>query len=105
MVAVLGDGKLGLLIAQVLTARCMNVHLYGRHPNKLKIAAGAGVETFLATKRLPSSAYDWVVEAAGSPHGLSQAIRMVPPRGSVFMKSTIHGTPPLEPAPAIVNAI
>ncbi len=55
-IAVLGDGKLGLLIAQVLTARCMNVHLYGRHPKKLKIAARAGVETFLATKRLPSSA-------------------------------------------------
>jgi len=104
-IAVLGDGKLGLLIAQVLTARCMNVHLYGRHPNKLKIAARAGVETFLATKRLPSSAYDWVVEAAGSPHGLSQAIRMVRPRGSVFMKSTIHGTPSLETARVIVNEI
>src|SRR5207247_9416064 len=44
VVAVLGDGKLGLLIAQVLTARCMNVHIYGRHPNKLKIADRAGGE-------------------------------------------------------------
>jgi threonine dehydrogenase-like Zn-dependent dehydrogenase len=105
VVAVLGDGKLGLLIAQVLTARCMNVHLYGRHPNKLKIAARAGVETFVIKKRLPSSAYDWVVEATGSPHGLNQAIRMVRPRGSVFMKSTIHGTPPLDTARVIVNEI
>src|SRR6266581_8544048 len=101
----LAMAKLGLLIAQVLTARCMNVHLYGRHPDKLKIAAGAGVETFLGTKRLPSSAYDWVVEATGLPHGLSQAIRMVRPRGSVFMKSTIHGTPSLDTARVIVNEI
>src|SRR5207249_4667405 len=83
-VAVLGDGKLGLLIAQVLTARGINAHLYGRHGHKLKIAARAGIETSIVKKKLPTAAYDWVVEATGSQDGLSQAIRMVRPRGSVF---------------------
>src|SRR5262249_51785741 len=44
-VAVLGDGKLGLLIAQALQASGLRVHQYGRHRNKLRIAEGAGVET------------------------------------------------------------
>ena len=104
-VAVLGDGKLGLLVAQVLNARRLDVHLYGRHKEKLRIAELAGVQTILAKERLPVAAYDLVVEATGSLAGLRQAIPMTRPRGSVFMKSTIHGTVRLDTAPAIVNEI
>src|SRR5260370_9595747 len=60
-VAVLGDGKLGLLIGQVLKAHGTEVHQYGRHQEKLRIAAGAGIETRLL-KRPPLASYDWVVE-------------------------------------------
>src|SRR5262245_56902870 len=42
-VAVVGDRKLGLLAAQVLNARGKNVHLYGRHKDKMRIAEKAGV--------------------------------------------------------------
>ena len=104
-VAVLGDGKLGLLIAQVLKANRFDVHLYGRHKEKLRIAELAGVQTILAGKRLPAAAYDWVVEGTGSVGGLRQAIPMTRPRGSVFMKSTIHETVQFDTAPAIVNEI
>ena len=99
-----GDGKLGLLIAQVLNARGITAHLYGRR-HKLRIAAGAGVQTWIVKKKLPAAAYDWVVEATGSQDGLSQAIRMVRPRGSIFMKSTVHGKAPIDTAPVIVNEI
>jgi threonine dehydrogenase-like Zn-dependent dehydrogenase len=58
-VAVLGDGKLGLLIAQVLSTRRVKVHLYGRHKQKMRIAQRAGVETIIAGTKLPSNAYDW----------------------------------------------
>ena len=47
-IAVLGDGKLGLLIAQVLNAHGYRVHQFGRHADKLRIAARAGVETEIA---------------------------------------------------------
>ncbi len=104
-VAVLGDGKLGLLIAQVLRARRLDVHLYGRHKDKLRIAERAGVKTTLAGKRLPVAEYEWMVEATGSPEGLRQAIQMTRPRGTVFMKSTIHGTVSIDTAPVIVNEI
>jgi alcohol dehydrogenase len=104
-VALLGDGKLGLLIAQSLNARGKRVHLYGRHKDKLRIAARASVNTIVVGKKLPQSAYDWVVDATGSSDGLGQAIGMTRPRGTIFMKSTIHGTTPIDAAPVIVNEL
>lgn len=104
-IAVLGDGKLGLLVAQVLQVAGHRVHQFGRHENKLKIAGKAGVTTEIARKNLPVAAYDWVVEATGSAEGLVQAVQMTRPRGTVFMKSTVHGSVALDTAPVIVNEI
>jgi alcohol dehydrogenase len=103
-VAVLGDGKLGLLIAQVLQLNGLEVKLYGRHPAKLAIAAGLGIETEVVSS-LPQARYDWVVEATGSRDGLEQAVRMARPRGTVFVKSTVHGAVKLDTAPIVVNEI
>jgi threonine dehydrogenase-like Zn-dependent dehydrogenase len=104
-IAVLGDGKLGLLIAQVLHAADKEVHLYGHHKKKMRVAERSGVETVVAGKTLPVSAYDWVVEATGTRSGLEQAVRMTRPRGTVFMKSTVHGLVRVDTAPIIVNEI
>jgi alcohol dehydrogenase len=104
-VAVLGDGKLGLLIAQVLNAHRMKVHLLGRHKEKLRIAQRAGVATELVSPKLPVAAYPCVVDASGSVEGLAQAIRMTRPRGIVVMKSTVHDTVALDTAPIIVHEI
>jgi len=104
-VAVLGDGKLGLLIAQVLRVRGFQVHQFGRHRDKLRIAAAAGVTTELADQHLPAAGYDWVVDATGSPEGLRAAVNMVRPRGTVILKSTVHGAVPIDTAPIIVNEI
>lgn len=105
-VAVLGDGKLGLLISQALQANGYRVHQFGRHRNKLRIAEKAGVQGEVArSKRLPKAAYDWVVDATGSAEGLEAAVGMTRPRGSVFLKSTIHGQVRLDTAPVIVNEI
>jgi alcohol dehydrogenase len=103
-VAVLGDGKLGLLIAQVLHAHGAQVHQYGRHPEKLRISEAAGIATELARK-LPAAAYDWVVDATGSPDGLQQAVAMTRPRGTLIMKSTVHGLAKIDTAPIIVNEL
>jgi threonine dehydrogenase-like Zn-dependent dehydrogenase len=104
-VAVLGDGKLGLLIAQVLRANLRKAHLYGRHPEKLRIAERAGAETTIVGKTLPVGKYDWVVEATGSQNGLEMAVRMTRPRGTVFLKSTVHGLVRIDTAPVVVNEI
>jgi len=105
-VAVLGDGKLGLLISQVLHAHGAEVHQYGRHREKLKIARSAGVHTTVVRNgKLPAAKYAWMVDATGSPQGLQQAVGMTEPRGIVIMKSTTHGLVPIDTAPVIVNEI
>jgi threonine dehydrogenase-like Zn-dependent dehydrogenase len=103
-VAVLGDGKLGLLASQVLQASGAEVHQYGRHADKLRIAERAGVSTVVA-KKLPVAKYEFVVEATGSSEGLRQAVQMTQPRGTVVMKSTVHGLVSIDSAPVIVNEI
>jgi len=103
-VAVLGDGKLGLLIAQVLQAHGAQVHHYGRHRDKLRISESAGICTELATK-LPVAAYGFTVDATGSADGLRQAVQMTRPRGTLIMKSTVHGLVRIDTAPVIVNEL
>jgi threonine dehydrogenase-like Zn-dependent dehydrogenase len=103
-VAVLGDGKLGLLASQVLHAHGAEVHQYGHHKEKLRIAEHSGVSVEIA-KKLPVAKYEFVVEATGSSEGLQQAVKMTQPRGTVIMKSTVHGLVSIDTAPAIVNEI
>jgi threonine dehydrogenase-like Zn-dependent dehydrogenase len=103
-VAVLGDGKLGLLVAQMLQASGAQVDQFGRHRAKLRIAQQVGVNGRTA-KKLPVAAFDWVVDATGSAEGLRQAVAMCRPRGTVVMKSTVHGNVAIDTAPVIVNEV
>ena len=103
-VAVLGDGKLGLLVALVLNAHGYPVRLYGRHAEKLRIAARAGVETAKSATP-PEAEYGWVVEATGNAEGLRSAVRMTRPRGTVILKSTLHGVVGIDTAPIVVDEI
>jgi alcohol dehydrogenase len=104
-IAVLGDGKLGLLIALVLNAYGHRVHQFGRHADKLRIASREGVDTEAAGGAVPEMAYNWVVDATGSSEGFRQAVRMTRPRGTVILKSTVHGMVGVDTAPVIVNEI
>jgi len=104
-VAVLGDGKLGLLVSQVLQAHGAKVHLYGRHRAKMRLVEPAGVTTEILPKKLPVSEWQFVVDATGSSAGLKAAVSMCVPRGTVVMKSTVHGLVSIDTAPAIVNEI
>lgn len=104
-VALLGDGKLGLLVAQVLQAHGARVHLFGRHRDKMRIVEKAGVTSELLPKKLPDRAYRWVVDATGSPEGLRAAVTMCEPRGTIILKSTVHGLVTIDTAPVIVNEV
>ena len=104
-VAVLGDGKLGLLISQTLHANGAKVLQFGRHRDKLLIAERAGVETASVTAKLPEAEFDFVVDATGSREGLPRAVKMVKPRGTIILKSTVHGEVAIDTAPVIVNEI
>jgi alcohol dehydrogenase len=104
-VALLGDGKLGLLIAQVLQASGAEVHLFGRHKEKMRIAERAGVTTEIMPKHLPKGTFRWVVDATGSNEGLQSAVTLCEPRGTIILKSTVHGLVSIDTAPVIVNEV
>lgn len=103
-VAVQGDGKLGLLIAQALLSRGYRVEHFGRHAHKLVISELAGAKTSMDSD-VASAAFDWVVDATGASSGVETAIRMVRPRGTVFLKSTVHDRAAIDWAAVIVNEI
>jgi len=105
-VAVIGDGKLGLLCAQVLGTTGAVVTLIGRHANKLQIAQNRNVETMLSDKtRQLRGEFDVVVEASGSATGFDQALDLVRPRGVLVLKSTFHGQTEVDAARIVVNEI
>lgn len=88
-VAVLGDGKLGLLCAQALAAAGARVTVFGRHRDRSKWLAQAGIRHLCGEKR-PAHAFRFVVEATGRANGLDEALQLVMPLGTVILKSTIH---------------
>jgi threonine dehydrogenase-like Zn-dependent dehydrogenase len=103
-VAVIGDGKLGLLVAQTLALRRCDLLLVGRHRSKLDVAAARGIAVGSPESLLPRR-YDVVVECTGNAEGLAAALRAVRPRGTVVLKSTYHGTATLPFAPVVVDEI
>ena len=92
-VAIIGDGKLGLLCAQAIALSGASTLLIGKHAEKLRIAERRGIETATtktAAKR--KREFDVVVEASGSPSGFSGALGLLRPRGTLVLKSTFQGT-------------
>jgi threonine dehydrogenase-like Zn-dependent dehydrogenase len=97
---VLGDGKLGLLVAQVLVRAGADVTLAGRHADKLALAERLGVGT-----GEPTPGADLVVDATGSAGGLAAALDLVRPRGTVVLKTTVGEEHRLDLAKAVIDEI
>ena len=101
---VLGDGKLGLLIAQVLDDAGARVCAVGHHPDKLAILAARGIETRLASDWQPQPT-EIVVEATGTPQGFAAALAATRPRGTLVLKSTLAESPRVDLAPLVIHEI
>lgn len=105
-VAIIGDGKLGLLCAQALVLTGAAVLLIGKHHDKLRIAERRGIETATARQALSrKKALDVVVEASGSAAGFEMALDLLRPRGTLVLKSTFHGRSEIETARLVVDEI
>ena len=104
-VYVLGDGKLGLLVAAVLRLTGADLILVGRNRNKLAIAEGWGVQVCQSEDPLPAHAADVVVECTGSPQGFESARRLLRSRGTLVLKSTYHGALSLDMSGLVVDEI
>lgn len=109
-VAILGDGKLGLMIAEVLgrehaTHFAGSDHprpvLFGKHMHKLDLVQESGVDCRLVSECIDerefngvdaahAGKYDVVVEATGSPAGLTLASALCRPMGTVVRETSVR---------------
>ena len=101
---VLGDGKLGLLVAQVLHQAGASVLAVGKHPEKLAILGKRGIATVLASEWNGELA-SLVVEATGTAEGFARAVAATRPRGTLVLKSTVFERPSLDLSPIVVDEI
>jgi len=104
-VVVLGDGRLGQLVARALRRTCPALTLVGRHAEKLELAERRHIQTALADEFVPRKNADVVVDATGSADGLRLAMRTVRPRGTIALKSTYAGSEPVNLAPVVVDEV
>ena len=101
---VLGDGKLGLLVAQVLRQAGAQVLVVGHHEKNLEILARRDIRTVRERDWNPSL-YSLVVDATGSVGGLQKALAATRPRGTVVLKSTTATKARLDLSTLVVNEI
>lgn len=87
-VIVLGDGRLGNLCAQVLHRECRELLVIGKHAEKLARLQSLGIATSLLSEAPRARTADLVVDCTGSESGLSTALALVRPRGTVVLKTT-----------------
>jgi threonine dehydrogenase-like Zn-dependent dehydrogenase len=90
-VAVIGDGKLGLLCAQVVALSGCSLIAVGRHAEKLQILQRRGISTATDPNTVEPGSLDLVIEATGTPSGFAAARQLVRPRGAIVLKSTYQG--------------
>ena len=104
-IVVLGDGRLGNLCAQVLATMSDGVTVVGKHEEKLALLASMGIATELLSAALPERDADVVVDCTGSTTGLPTALRLVRPRGTIVLKTTVAGEQTMAWAPLVIDEV
>ncbi len=104
-ILLLGDGKLGLLIAHMFAAEgyADRVTLAGRHPDRAARLAPTGVA--VADAPLPARSFDMAVDATGSPEGIGAALDLLRPRGTLVLKTTVSTPAPFDLNRLVVDEI
>ena len=103
-VLVVGDGKLGQLIARVLTLSGTDLSVLGRHRRKLELLERLGIPTLLPDA-VVEARYDLVIECTGNDSGFVVALDAVRPRGTLVMKSTYAGRLTLDASRIVVDEV
>jgi threonine dehydrogenase-like Zn-dependent dehydrogenase len=105
-ICVLGDGKLGLLIALSLANRGKNPLCVGHHREKLSRLESAGIRVALESEVQGESAeFDCVIDATGSAGGLARAFQLLEPRGLLILKTTVVSQGELNLSPVVINEL
>ncbi|MDM9384492.1 alcohol dehydrogenase catalytic domain-containing protein [Chlorogloeopsis sp. ULAP01] len=103
-VLVVGDGKLGQLVAQTLALSGCDLSVIGRHPEKLANLETRGIKTGFADA-VTDKTFDVSVECTGNAEGFAIALRALRPRGTLVLKSTYAGNLSLDASSLVVDEI
>jgi len=103
-VVVVGDGKLGQLVAQTLALTGCNLLVVGRHRDKLANLEARGIKTGSADD-VTDRGFDISVECTGNPEGFAIARRALRPRGTLVLKSTYANRLTLDASSLVVDEI
>jgi threonine dehydrogenase-like Zn-dependent dehydrogenase len=103
-VLVVGDGKLGQLVAQTLALTGCGLVVTGRHDPKLRLLAARGIDT-RRDGAVEPGAFDVAVECTGNRDGFGIAQRALRPRGTLVLKSTYAGALTLDASAIVVNEL
>ena len=103
-VLLIGAGRLGQVVAQVLALTGADLRVVARYPHQQALLAARGIEV-LVEADVAKRHYDVVVEATGSPSGFGLARRSVRPGGTFVLKSTYRGDVTLALSPFVVDEI
>jgi alcohol dehydrogenase len=87
-VAVLGSGRLGLLVAQVIRQTGCKLEVIGRNPHTLAFCEKRGIQALSVNDVVPRGEHDVVVDCTGNPQAFGLATELVRPRGMLVLKST-----------------
>lgn len=102
---VVGSGRLGLLVAQVLRTTGCRLEVVGRNEHTLDFCEKKGIQTIMLSDLVPKADRDVVVDCSGDPDGFATAMRLVRPRGTLILKSTCAAGERMNLAPVAVNEI
>ncbi|HUS94645.1 MAG TPA: alcohol dehydrogenase catalytic domain-containing protein [Patescibacteria group bacterium] len=103
-IAVIGPGRLGLLIGQVLALSGTPVTMIGRSLDSLRLPRNMGLKSGLQDE-FEENSFDMVIEATGNAHGFEQALWLVRPLGTLVLKSTYDGKATVDLSKIVVDEI
>ncbi len=103
-VVVIGDGKLGQLVAQTIALTGCDLLTIGRHAEKLANLQARGIRTGFV-QDIPPRSFDFAVECTGNAEGFATALAALRPRGKLILKSTYAGKLSLDASAIVVNEI
>jgi threonine dehydrogenase-like Zn-dependent dehydrogenase len=104
-VAVVGPGRLGALVAQVLQSTGCDLEVIGRTELTLNFCEKRGIRATGVSELVPRGDRDVVVECSGSPDGFALALKLLRPRGTLVLKSTYAEPKPLDLTAIVVHEL
>jgi threonine dehydrogenase-like Zn-dependent dehydrogenase len=103
-VLIIGAGRLGQLVAQVLQGTGCGLTVVIRHSKQRELLSNRNIHT-LVEQEIGRANYDVIIEATGSPDGFILAKKLIRPRGKIVLKSTYRGEINMNLSPIVVNEV